>query len=325
MNKDPRPRSKAMASEHWLLTAGRRSARLLSASLTPYGRLHVEPRAEIREDWHELQHGRPSPRIGKDNHTYASLGHEDDERTHRFVSSVASWLNSELGARQVETVHAFTGPGFLGELRGVLPVPLQARVHEYPVNLEHLAPGDLAVHEAVIQAVSTDMQVDKEARLKGEEVLLARTQDRSTANQLALEHAAIRRAVRDLRNELELLLSEKGPSHRVGRLSGMLRMFRHHLSRHFELEEKGGYLEKLEGISQDREQLIDLLLAEHQSFERSLLGLLDAAERAEETQARLSDSFVQGLRDLLDGILRHEHAENALVGELVAQRPPKSH
>jgi hypothetical protein len=157
MNKHSAGSPAASRPEFWLLTADRRRARLLSCTRTPHGRLHVETRATLNEVWSEFQHGRPSPRTGKFGHTYASQGHEEDERIHRFAKQVADWLAREMDGRRIPFLHAFPARRFLGQLRRVLPERLQERLVDYPLNLCHLLPAELAKHEAVIEACAERM------------------------------------------------------------------------------------------------------------------------------------------------------------------------
>jgi len=140
----------------WLLTAGRQGARLLCAEPTPHGRLHVDLRARLAEDWAGAQHGRPSPRTSKDGHSYASEGHESDERIHRFAKAVGAWLEQELARHAVDRLHAFAAPRLLGELRKVLPARLADRVTEHALDLEPLSPAELAKHDAVASACAGD-------------------------------------------------------------------------------------------------------------------------------------------------------------------------
>lgn len=130
----------------WFLTADQRHARLLEGTTTPHGRLHIEELSVVEESWEELEHGRPSPRSGRVGHNSASEGHENEERLHRFAKQVAEWLRGELDSRQLERVHAFLAPKFLGQVRDVLPDRVRGRLVAHPVNLAHLEPGELARH-----------------------------------------------------------------------------------------------------------------------------------------------------------------------------------
>jgi len=311
--------------ELWLLVADRQRARLLSGASTPHGRLHVEERAILEEEWDELQRGRPSPRTGKNGHSYASGGHEDDERIHRFAKGVASWLERELVGRRIARLHAFAAPRLLGELRGVVPGRLYERLVEHALDLAHLTPGELAVHEAVDAArrfVAPEWEVRATrgaVRRNRKKAVRAMIKDRDLAKQIVREHAAICRAIDDLRGELDRLRGEPGGEHEVGKLCGMLCMFDHHLRRHFELEEEGDFLGEAARLDPAEQRTVERLVTEHRALEKQLSALVDAAERAREGRSGLSDAFVDGLSELLTRLVEHESSENAFVQDLVIQ------
>lgn len=144
------------STEHWILVADQREARLLSGVLTSHGRLHIEPRSTLHEEWDEHQHGRPSPRASKDGHGYASIGHEDEERAQRFAREVAKWLQAEIESSGIQALHAFCAPKMLGSLRKVLPSRLRHLVREHATDLSRLSPGDLATHSTVLMALQGD-------------------------------------------------------------------------------------------------------------------------------------------------------------------------
>ena len=144
--------------------------------------------------------------------------------------------------------------------------------------------------------------------------MIAMSKDRNLAEQIAWEHAGIRNAVRDIRAEIERLPGDPG---RAAKLCGMLRMFGHHLARHFELEEQGGLLGDSSGLDPGTHRVIEGLLAQHRALERQLVALIDDAERAEVGGASLSDAFVRKLRDFLARLYLHEQTENDLVQKLV--------
>jgi hemerythrin-like domain-containing protein len=141
--------------------------------------------------------------------------------------------------------------------------------------------------------------------------------DRERAVQIALEHAAVNNAIRDIRDEIDRLRSEPGPEHQAGELSGMLSAFGQHLKRHFEFEEHDGFLSDSEGFDARTQRVIDLLLAQHREFERRLVALVDGVKRAELGDGRLSDAFVEELRVLLAELVQHEDVENELVQRIV--------
>ena len=137
----------------WLMTADRRSARLLPATWTEHGRLHVEESATLHEQWVESEHGRPSSRSVRDIHGTASEGNETEERTHRFAKEIARWLEQEMETRGIDRIECFCSRKLLGVLRGLLSDGLRQRVFDHATDLAKLTPGELAKHRAVLAAV----------------------------------------------------------------------------------------------------------------------------------------------------------------------------
>lgn len=151
MDETTRAHAETSGARTWFLTADQRHARLLEGTTTLHGRLHVEVRSRLDESWEELEHGRPSPRSGRVGHNSASEGHENEERLHRFAKEVADWLRGELESRQLERVHAFLSPKFLGQVRAVLPGKLREHLVAHSVNLAHLEAGELAKHPLALE------------------------------------------------------------------------------------------------------------------------------------------------------------------------------
>ena len=147
----------------WMITADRRTARLLFASVTAHGRLHVEQKADLEEVWDEFEHGRPSGRSARDGLAHTPAGHEEEERTHRFAKQIAHWLRGKVDEFGIERVHAFCAPRILGPLRKALPGALHDRVMDHATDLAQLTPGELAVHHAVVA-----VQASEAARLSPE-------------------------------------------------------------------------------------------------------------------------------------------------------------
>ena len=141
--------------------------------------------------------------------------------------------------------------------------------------------------------------------------------DRDTATRIALEHAAVRNVIRDVRSELERWRDRPTPAHPVGRLGDLLTDLAEHLRRHFRLEEEGGYLSVDPELDPGKRRIVQTLLDQHRDFERRLAAVLDRARRAEEAGVRLPQDFAATVDELLDEIRRHESAENELLQKLV--------
>jgi len=142
------------------------------------------------------------------------------------------------------------------------------------------------------------------------------TNHENLAREIAREHEALRDAALELQVEITRLQKEEGPEHWVGRLHGMLRMFAHHLKRHFALEESGEFLDvksETPGVALVARHLRD----QHTRFLEHLATLTVAAEQAEADRAELTDAFATDLEAFLQELREHEREENELVQKLV--------
>jgi protein required for attachment to host cells len=134
----------------WICVADNRGARLLASGDAPPGRRRLEVLDSLDNEREELEHGRPSPRIAKEGHSYASLGHEEDERLIRFAADVVAWLTRHAAAENVEQLAIFAGPQLLGAMRKAYSPELTSRVREHKADLGNLPPAQLAQHAAVL-------------------------------------------------------------------------------------------------------------------------------------------------------------------------------
>ena len=147
----------------WICVADNRGARLLASADAPPGRRRLEVLDSIDNEREELQHGRPSPRTAKEGHSYASLGHEDDERLARFAADVVAWLTRHAAGQNVEQLAIFAGPQLLGAMRKSYTPELTSRVREHKADLGNLTPAQLAQHRTILSVL-------QELELEAEEV-----------------------------------------------------------------------------------------------------------------------------------------------------------
>ena len=136
----------------WIFIVDNRRGRLLSTSLAPPGRHHLEVVEAIENKWEEHQHGRPSPRAGKQGNTW---GHEDEEMMHRFARDVTAWLEGKAERLGIDGLTIFAPPRFLGVLRQSYSPQLAARVTEREGELGYMSPGDLARHRTIKRFLDT--------------------------------------------------------------------------------------------------------------------------------------------------------------------------
>lgn len=141
-----------MSGTTWFALISHHQARLVRASRTEgVGSPHFEHQAKFEDPWVEKQHGRPSRRSGKNEHSYASQRHEDDEHRRRYASAVVEWLGRQLDSRAIQTVFVFAPDRLLGALRQALPARTRERVIERHGDFAHLDVGQLARQSAITQ------------------------------------------------------------------------------------------------------------------------------------------------------------------------------
>jgi protein required for attachment to host cells len=142
----------------WIFIVDHGRGRLLSGSPAPRGRFRLVQRDAIENTWEEHQHGRPSPRAGREGHTYASRGHEDEEMTKRFAREVAEWLEERVRQLDIDRLDLFAPPRFLGALRQAWRPRLAVHVEAHEGDLGYLGPGDLVHHRSIADLLETDEQ-----------------------------------------------------------------------------------------------------------------------------------------------------------------------
>ena len=138
---------------YWIVTADERVGRLARVERTPAGGVRVVIDDEIHRSGEEHEHGRPSPRRGRDGHSYASYGHETETTRDRFAKEIAVWLEQRDESLQFERIALFAPPRFLGALREAWSPRFAIRVNERQGDLTHLAPADLARQAAIMDLV----------------------------------------------------------------------------------------------------------------------------------------------------------------------------
>ncbi|MEQ8764776.1 MAG: host attachment protein [Planctomycetota bacterium] len=140
----------------WFLVADREHARLVEASRTPHGRCHLDVHGEFRPQWLESEHARPSPLGGKDGHSYASVGHEDEERLHRFVNELGDWVTGCVKQHGIESMSVYCSAQVLGEIRRRWDKSLQSIAEPKELNIAHLPTPELQSHQAIKKLVEVD-------------------------------------------------------------------------------------------------------------------------------------------------------------------------
>ena len=130
----------------WILVVDHRAGRLLRGSLTAQGSAHFAEAGAIASVPAEKQHGRPSPKKGKDGHAYASWRHEAEELRRRHAQAVAGWLAQMVATLGIARVLVFAPAHLLGALRAAWSADLAPRIEEHAGDLNYLTLRELGHH-----------------------------------------------------------------------------------------------------------------------------------------------------------------------------------
>jgi protein required for attachment to host cells len=123
--------------------------RLLKAEKAPQDRVHIDVEERLDNGWEAHERVRPSPLSGKDGHTYASFGHENEAMLSRFAKDAAAWLASRVAHHSIDRVAVMAPPRFLGALRQAWSSGLAARVEEHQSDLGYMGTRELQRHPLV--------------------------------------------------------------------------------------------------------------------------------------------------------------------------------
>lgn len=137
----------------WVFLADAAHGRLLRCGTVPGERCHVEEIDRIDCTWEGHQHERPTPRIGKSGHSYASAGHDVDEDLDRFARQVARWLELRMADLGIDRMVTLTPPRFLGAFRKVRSEQLASRLQDRQGDLIGLAASELSNHPSIRELV----------------------------------------------------------------------------------------------------------------------------------------------------------------------------
>jgi protein required for attachment to host cells len=149
----------ARKTQTWIFIVDNGQGRLLKGAPAPRGRFRLELEDSIANKWEAHQRGRPSPLAGRTGHSYASVGHEDEEMMKRFARDVAGWLDEKTSRLDIDRLALFAPPRFLGALRQAWSPRLAIRVEEHEGDLGYMAPGDLVRHRAISRLLGDSQEI----------------------------------------------------------------------------------------------------------------------------------------------------------------------
>jgi len=135
--------------------------------------------------------------------------------------------------------------------------------------------------------------------------------------EIAAEHAVIRETMRRIEQELDRLVDQPAPEGDDWELPDLVRSFREHLGRHFQLEEQGGLLGgAVEYYDARSQEIAAQLVSQHRAFERTIDQIIAEFEKAVDCKVpapAVQSCYDRDLRKLLTDLSSHEHAENELL------------
>jgi protein required for attachment to host cells len=144
------------AKEAWILVVDSEQARLLHATATEHGRVHIDEMSKLATTFLPGEHQRPT-QMGQPGGHGASIDHEPARKQAHFARQITAWIAPELTARSITCCNLFAPSHMLGALRSELPAPVARKLREHTRELTKLSPGELAQHPA-IAALLTSQQ-----------------------------------------------------------------------------------------------------------------------------------------------------------------------
>lgn len=131
----------------WVVVADGELARLLGASMTQQGKVHLDEAARLASSFVAGDHERPT-RLGQPGHGGTS-SNESERKLAHFAKQLAAWLGQELAARQIARCALWAPSHLLGALRAALPAPLAGKLVMQTGELAQFSLADLARHPGI--------------------------------------------------------------------------------------------------------------------------------------------------------------------------------
>jgi hypothetical protein len=141
-------------------------------------------------------------------------------------------------------------------------------------------------------------------------------QRQKLARELAADHAALLAERVRITDALDRMHVKTRGDYPIDELGRHLVALRTHLRRHFELEEREGYLDPENDPTPATAREARALIAQHRDFEHRADQLADHVVRCSGADVPLPEGLAQELRELLADLARHEARENELFQTL---------
>lgn len=134
-------------SEAWVLVVDSEQARLLRATSSQHGKVHLDEVTKLATSFQASEHHRPT-RMGHPGQGNAE-GHEPERKLAHFARQVTAWIAPELVARSIDQCNLFAPSHMLGALRSELPKPVAGKLREHAAELAHMSAADLSKHPSI--------------------------------------------------------------------------------------------------------------------------------------------------------------------------------
>jgi hemerythrin-like domain-containing protein len=139
--------------------------------------------------------------------------------------------------------------------------------------------------------------------------------DTSMASTSWVEHQVLNHVKQALRVTLDWDAPVVSLPRKLSSLQFTMKSFRRHLERVMSIEEEDGYLEEAVDAKPNMQSRIDVLAADHQRIRARLKQIVPRLDTINEWQDEEFNAVCDEIRELLDGLDRHDAAEIELLQE----------
>jgi hemerythrin-like domain-containing protein len=138
---------------------------------------------------------------------------------------------------------------------------------------------------------------------------------RRIGEQIAREHREVESTMHEVEVVVSHALQPKPHPDKIRELRDRLRDFGHHLQRHFELEETGGFLEGVDVSQPSMKEKVELLRREHRELVDKVYWLVQELNHFLETGEIAVSALQEQVTKLFSVLRAHEAVEEELLQE----------
>lgn len=135
--------------ELWVLVADSQCARLLHATATKYGHVHLDEVGKVATTFTAAEHHRPvrSSQPGRS----APFAQDHELENVHFAREVVPWLEKELEARGIARCALFAPSHLLGAIRKAVGAGTAGKLTEHDGELAQMSTAALAKHPRIVE------------------------------------------------------------------------------------------------------------------------------------------------------------------------------